>query len=315
MLDSPAQASNGMRLAELLTSVSLASDLAHDVPAESALRDTLLAVQLGRLAGWSDQDLSDVYYLALLYHVGCTGAVDAQSRLGGGDDINARRWLSEADFADRPELARIALSKLARQWGPADWARGLAAFVTAGKSIPESFAGIAEVAMRLSQRLGASPQVTAAMGHAYARWDGKVFSDLPSREALSPIARLVHLVHVAQTYSRVGGADAADSVVRERSGSEFDPQLATLWLETSRAILPSIEGPSVWEEALSAEPQPHRRVAPAHLDEVVRALADYVDLKSVYTHGHSAGLARLASQQPPFPWSPVSSPPPRPTSR
>lgn len=295
MLVSPAQASNGMRLAELLTTVSLASDLAHDVPAESALRDTVLAVQLGRLAGWSDQDLSDVYYLALLYHVGCTGAVDAQSRLGGGDDINARRWLSEADYADRPELARIAVSKLARQWGPADWARGLAAFVTAGKSIPEAFAGIAEVAMRLSQRLGASPQVTSAMGHAYARWDGKVFADLPSREALSPIARLVHLVHVAQTYNRVGGADAADSVVRERSGSEFDPQLATLWLETSRAILPSIEGHSVWEEALSAEPQPHRRVSPAHLDEVVRALADYVDLKSVYTHGHSAGLARLAS--------------------
>ncbi len=87
--------------------------------------------------------------------------------------------MSEADLANRPELARIAVMKLARQWGPADWARGLAAFVTAGKSIPEAFAGIAEVAMRLSQRLGASPAVTAAMGHAYARWDGKVFADLP----------------------------------------------------------------------------------------------------------------------------------------
>ena len=41
----------GLRLAELLATVSLASDLAHDVPAESALRDTLLAVWLGRLAG------------------------------------------------------------------------------------------------------------------------------------------------------------------------------------------------------------------------------------------------------------------------
>ena len=64
--------SDQLRLAELLATVSLASDLAHDVPAESALRDTVLAVRLGHLAGWSNEDLSDVYYLALLYHVGCT---------------------------------------------------------------------------------------------------------------------------------------------------------------------------------------------------------------------------------------------------
>ncbi|MGH7609716.1 MAG: HD domain-containing phosphohydrolase [Candidatus Dormibacteria bacterium] len=295
MLAPPPPASGGLRLAELLTTVSLASDLAHDVPAESALRDALLAVQLARLAGWSEQDLSDVYYLALLYHVGCTGAVDAQSRMGGGDDVLARHWLSEADLSDRPQLVRITVSKLARQWGPADWARGLAAFVSAGRTIQESFAGIAEVAVRLAKRLGASPQVAAALYHAYARWDGRVFVDLPSREALSPIARMVHLVHVAQTYHRVGGVDAADAVVRQRSGSEFDPQLAALWLECSRTVLPAIEGSSVWEEALSLEPEPHRRVAPAHLDEVVRALADYVDLKSVYTYGHSPAVAHLAS--------------------
>jgi hypothetical protein len=34
----------GLRLAELLAAVSVATDLAHDVPAESALRDSLLAL-------------------------------------------------------------------------------------------------------------------------------------------------------------------------------------------------------------------------------------------------------------------------------
>jgi hypothetical protein len=43
----------GVRLAELLATVSLASDLAHDVPAESALRDALFSVRLAGLAGWS----------------------------------------------------------------------------------------------------------------------------------------------------------------------------------------------------------------------------------------------------------------------
>src|SRR5258708_10885805 len=101
----------GLRLAELLAAVSLATDLAHDVPAESALRDSLLAVELARLAGWSEPDLSDVFYLALLYHIGCTGAVAAQSRLGAGDDVNVRRLMSEAHYADRPQLMDLAMHK------------------------------------------------------------------------------------------------------------------------------------------------------------------------------------------------------------
>jgi len=52
-----AAGNQGVRLAELLATVSLASDLAHDVPAESALRDAVLAARLARLAGWSEPEV------------------------------------------------------------------------------------------------------------------------------------------------------------------------------------------------------------------------------------------------------------------
>src|SRR5713226_2065801 len=283
----------GLRLAELLAAVSLATDLAHDVPAESALRDSLLAVELARLAGWSEPDLSDVFYLALLYHIGCTGAVAAQSRLGAGDDVNVRRWMSEVDFADRPQLMRIAMTKLVPKWGPTNWASAMAALATAGRDLPEALANTAEAAARLSQRLGASPRVTASLSHAYGRWDGQVFPLLPSGEGLSATARLVHLVHVAQIYHQMGGADAADEVVRRRRGTEFDPELARLWLQNSHELLRNVALDSVWEQALNIEPEPHRRVGPAHLDDICSALADFVDLASPFTSGHSAGVARL----------------------
>src|SRR5438309_6408294 len=284
----------GLRLAELLAAVSLATDLAHDVPAESALRDALLAVELAGLAGWTAADVSDVYYLALLYHMGCTSAVAAQSRLGAGDGVSVRRWMSEADYADRPELVRIAVTKLARTWGLSGLAQGVAGFATAGRALPEAYANIAEVAARLSQRLGASPRVTKSLWHAYGRWDGKIFPSLPSGEGLSPAARLVHLVHVAQTYHQVGGVEVADAVVRQRSGTEFDPELATLWLQNSQDLLRTLSLDSVWDQALSAEPEPHRRVGPSHLDEISAALADFVDLASPFTRGHSTRVAKLA---------------------
>ncbi len=269
MIAQEGKTERGLRLAELLAAVSLATDLAHDVPAESALRDSLLAVELARLAGWSEPDLSDVFYLALLYHIGCTGAVAAQSRLGAGDDVNVRRWMSEADYADRPQLMRIAMTKLVSTWGPTNWVPAMAALATAGRDLPEALANTAEAAARLSQRLGASPRVTASLGHAYGRWDGQVFPSLPSGDGLSATARLVHLVHVAQIYHQMGGADAADEVVRRPLDS-------------------------VWDQALYTEPEPHRRVGPAHLDDVCSALADFVDLASPFTSGHSAGVARLA---------------------
>ena len=121
-----------------------------------------------------------------------------------------------------------------------------------------------------------------------------MFPLLPSGEALSPSARLVHLVHVAQIYQLAGGAEAADDVVRRRSGAEFDPELATLWLKHSRDLLRNAALDSVWDQVLDAEPEPRRRVGPAYLDDVSRSLADFVDLATPFTSGHSAGVARLA---------------------
>jgi len=258
------------------------------VPPESALRDAVLATRLGRASGWPDEELSDAYYLALLYHIGCTAAVSFQSRLG--DDVAVRHWLSEVDFTDQPEIMRVSVTRLARQWGPADWARAMGTFMSFGRNLSEVFANLADVAARLAERLGAGPRVSESLRHAYARWDGKVFPDVPSGAQQTRIARLVHIVHVAQSYHRLGGRAMADAVVRDRRGTEFDPELADLWLENSAGMQPL---DSVWDEALDAEPEPRRVVARAHIDVVGGAMADFVDLQSPYTHGHSNRLGRL----------------------
>jgi hypothetical protein len=52
--------------AELLAALSLAMDLGNGFVPETALRSSLLAVQLGQELGLRDSDFSDVYYLPLL---------------------------------------------------------------------------------------------------------------------------------------------------------------------------------------------------------------------------------------------------------
>lgn len=62
----------GLRLAEVLGALSLATDLGVGQPLEQALRTCLIALQIGERLGLNTEDLSDVYYVSLLRFLGCT---------------------------------------------------------------------------------------------------------------------------------------------------------------------------------------------------------------------------------------------------
>ncbi|MGH7687182.1 MAG: HD domain-containing phosphohydrolase [Candidatus Dormibacteria bacterium] len=284
-----------LRLAELLAAVSLATDMADDAPLESALGDALCGLGLARVAGLSGADLVDVYYLALLYHLGCTAAADAQERMAAGAETGGGRWFAEADYADREELLRLAVPRAGRTPGAPGREEAVRRLMTRLEgSLAQSFAAICEVGARLGERLGAGPRVVEALDHAYARWDGEVYFLLPSRDGISYHARLVHLVHVARVYARAGGRQGADQVVHARRGAEFDPELSDLWLAHSGDLLSQHAGASMWEMALEAEPDPHRLVPESHVDLVTSALGDFAELKSSQSVGHGARVAELA---------------------
>ena len=52
--------------------------------------------------------------------------------------------------------------------------------------------------------------------------------------------------------------------------------------------------PAFWDAALAAEPEPRMWIAPSRLDAALSAFADFADLKSPFTLGHSRGVATLA---------------------
>src|SRR5262249_4542960 len=61
-------------------------------------------------------------------------------------------------------------------------------------------------------------------------------------------------------------------------------------------LLERVEGPaSLWDAVLAAEPVPGGPAGPDEVDRVLRAVADFVDLKSPALAGHSPGVAALAA--------------------
>src|SRR5467141_3493573 len=95
----PASAEQPIRAAEVIGALSLATDLGTGQPLEHALRTAALAVRLGELAGASEEELVDTYYVALLHSAGCTWDGHEATFLYG-DDISPRAGFALVDSGD-----------------------------------------------------------------------------------------------------------------------------------------------------------------------------------------------------------------------
>ncbi|HEV7884046.1 MAG TPA: hypothetical protein VGO81_10775, partial [Solirubrobacteraceae bacterium] len=105
-----------VRLSEVLAALSLASDVGHDQPLEKSLRNAVLAARLGMEIGLGREELSDVYYVALLRSMGCTANAHEAAALMG-DDRAFAGLVQVLDVGDPRGWARGAAERVA-SWAP-----------------------------------------------------------------------------------------------------------------------------------------------------------------------------------------------------
>ena len=280
-----------VRLAELVATISLGTDLGLGQPMEHIIRQTLIALRMSELLHLDESERTVVYYSGLLAWVGCHTDAYEQAKWFG-DDIKVK--------ADGEQ-----------------WTGGMATFlvshVGAGKPALErarlgiTFLGPGRRAMMsllenhwlatdaLTQRLGLGEDVRQSLKESYERWDGKGAFGAKGEEIMLT-SRLVYLADVIEVFHRDGGVDAAVGVVKERSGSHFDPALVDLFCEQAPVLLSDLDSASSWDTVIAAEPQLGRLVSEERFDDVLEAIGDFADLKSPYTIGHSRAVADLAAE-------------------
>jgi len=146
----------------------------------------------------------------------------------------------------------------------------------------------------LAAQLGLDDKVRESLYQTFERWDGKgVPAEAKGEEILVP-ARLVNLADVVEVYHRSGGVDAAIAVARERSGSQFDPALVDIFCEDAPLLFSDLDSLTTWPAVIDAEPALEIVLSEAELESALEAIADFTDLKSPWTIGHSRGVADLA---------------------
>ena len=285
--------SQRVRLAEVIGSLSLATDLATGQPLEHALRRSLLAVWLGNELGLAGSDLSDVYYVSLLGTVGCAIEGIVFARLGP-DDIALSARVTTVDPGRPLELAAFGLKNFGAGDPPLRRIRRVVSGALAGTA--EFRAVCRDVALRVGDMLEIGPTIKQALAQCHERWDGGGGPQRLKGEEIHIAARIFHVAHDVETFNRIGGLDAALGVARGRAGRHYDSQIVERFLGVAQPLLRQLESEPIWDAILSAEPAPVRWLSHEELDDMARAVANFVDLRSPHTLGHSIEVASLAEE-------------------
>ena len=283
-----------VRLAELVATLSLATDLGRGQPMEHTIRTAALALRLADRLGLGESERVATYYVALLDSVYCHADAYEQA-LWFGDDIGLKADVYDADMLSaygwwltlrRLGAGETGLARLGR----------VAAFPVRGlKQMLGMLSVHSGLQAQFAERIGLDGAVGDALLQSYERWDGRGDPNGLEGERIALPARIVPLADVAEVHHRRGGVEGAREVVRDRSGGQLDPALAQLFCDDAYDLLAGLDELPTWEAVIEAEPGLRREVSGAELDEVLMAMADLVDMKSPHLAGHSRGVSNLAA--------------------
>jgi HD-GYP domain-containing protein (c-di-GMP phosphodiesterase class II) len=281
------------RLAELVAALSLGVDLGFGQPMEHVLRQCLIALRLADHAGLGEQDRMAVYYTALLVNVGCHADAHEQAKWFG-DDITLKSGKYAHEFGSvRGALATMRLVGAGNP--PLHRFRvGLEFAFSGHRELNGMISQHARLARTLAEQLGLPDTVREGVGAAYEQWDGRGWPGDRKSDAIPVAARIAQLAEFMEVAHRVGGVPAATTLARRRAGRQFDPALVTLLCARASEIFGGLDAVPAWQTVIAAEPALAVELSEEQLDAALTAIANFVDLKSPYTLGHSVAVAELA---------------------
>jgi HD-GYP domain-containing protein (c-di-GMP phosphodiesterase class II) len=280
-------------LAELVSTLSIASDLGMGRPIERVLRQTVIAMRLAEAAGVDTGVRAATYYTSLLTWVGCATDTSELTVLFGEEEklygdthdddltpIAMGLFVARHLGRDRSTLRRVGMV-----------GRFLA---TAGRSVQKVMEAHCLATGEFAHRLNLDEEVRRGLLQAFERWDGKGVPGKVGTTELSPSIRLVNLADGVEAFHHAAGTEAALAVARARRGTQFDPELVDCLCDNAAQLLDGLGEVSAWDEVIALDPALGAPMESDLFDEALASFGDFADLKDPTRTGHSRCVASLA---------------------
>ncbi|HET7489662.1 MAG TPA: HD domain-containing phosphohydrolase [Acidimicrobiales bacterium] len=284
-----------MTLAEVAALLAVAQDHAFGQPPGAQLRSAAVAQRLAAAAGLPRAERETTWWISALRFLGCTGHAYDMAVVFG-DEIDMRARALQADMANPFDVMGIMVRHAGSGRSAAARLGSVLSVMAGGKKEAErNFRTACEVADVLAKRLGLGEDVRASLAATFERWNGRGLPSGAAGEAIPLPQRVAQLGQEFEVLARVLGPPEAMKVVADRAGRAYDPALAGLVVGEGAAWWDEAVAADPWDAALAAAP-PCRPLTESAAYEALLVLADFADLKSPWTGGHSRGVASLAAE-------------------
>lgn len=284
-----------VRTADVIASLSLATDLGMGFPFEHGLRCTLVSMRLCDLMGVDSDIASQVYYTTLLTHVGCTVDAEASARIFQGSMTETGHHLMYGAPFEAATSALRAIPEAGASW-PRRIRQFAAGLPRASRFRRLHFEAYCETAEMLAEGMGLPVEISTLFALITERWDG--WSHLRrAKEEDIPLAVRIALVGRDVTYQRlIGDERYVVETISSRAGGAFDPEVAQTFVDNASDLLGDHGPDSCWEQVLAVEPKPWLDLDDEGIDRALMSMGAFSDLASPYLSGHARGVGDLSAK-------------------
>jgi putative nucleotidyltransferase with HDIG domain len=297
---SPAHAGSGtVRLAEVLSALTVALDHTEGQRPGHTLRTCVLAMRLGHALGLPSDTLEALYYAALLKDAGCSSNAARMAALFGSDDHAVKRNMRLVDWHDRWTLAvrtaqncRVGGSPLARL-------RHFLLIARTPHVTRDLIQARCERGAAIAAHLGFPSASSEAIAFVDEQWCGLGHPVGLSGVEIPLLSRILLLTQTLEVHVTEAGVETALRMVRDRRGRWFDPELVDLvlpWRSDAELWRALADGERLSAAVVGLEPSATPLLATeARLDAIAQGFAAVIDAKSPFTATHSTNVARYAA--------------------
>ena len=286
-----------IKLSDVMAALSHALDLVEGQPRGHSVRACLIGMRVAQLVKLDPGKRTSLYYALLMKDLGCSSNAAKMCFLFGSDDIQTKGAIKTVNWRNMIQGAKFGLSHVAvgKPWFTR--AMRICKLAAAGDRAGKELIQIrCERGAKIARLIGLGEETAMAIHCLDEHFDGGGHPAGLIGDQIPLLARIMGLAQTAEVFHRQHGVEAMRSMLRERRGTWFQPDLCD-------ALLSLADEDMLWEQLTGDaasflpkyDPDERSMIADdAQLDDIALGFAQVIDAKSPWTYRHSVGVAEVA---------------------
>jgi len=245
--------SNRIYLSEILSALSFALDLTEAAVPGHSVRSCLIGMRIAKKLRLSHADMQSLYYGLLLKDIGCSSNAARMCEIIGGDDRAVKSGVKLTDWRGLDLSSfRLLWENVLPNGTSLERLMRIAKIGIAQKRTSEEIIGVrCDRGASIVIKLGLGDDAAEAVRCLDEHWDGGGFPRRLRGERIPILARILAVSQHLDVFANQHNPEEAISVLKERSGRWFDPELASPPRSTARTPSGSIAFPETIRKPLA----------------------------------------------------------------